>query len=146
MIEVYPKQTIREKLKKRILGPLIAFFTVTKYVFIKRPTIEYPTKTIIFPERFRGVLEVDDELCIGCGICAKVCPNTCIFMVPYEKGKPAMIPEIDLQHCMYCGLCVDYCPPQAIYHTHVVSIVGFKREDLYLDQKKVTRVQELEYK
>jgi NADH-quinone oxidoreductase subunit I len=64
-------------------------------------------------------------------------------MVPYEKEKPPMIPEIDLQHCMYCGLCVQYCPPGAIYHTHVVTIVGFKREDLYLDQRKVTKVQEL---
>src|SRR5579885_2771804 len=109
-MSVSSKEGLLHRLKRIIIGPLISFFTVTKYVFVKRPTIEYPTKTIIFPDRFRGVLEVDDELCIGCGICAKVCPNTCIFMVPYEKGKPAMIPEIDLQHCMFCGLCVDYCP------------------------------------
>jgi formate hydrogenlyase subunit 6/NADH:ubiquinone oxidoreductase subunit I len=129
-----------------IYGSLVATYAATKYLFLRRPTIEYPTQTIQFTERYRGALEVDDNLCVGCGICAKVCPNTCIFMVPYEKGNPAMIPEIDLQHCMYCGLCVDYCPPGAIYHTHVVKIVGFKRSDLYLSQEKVTNVQELEYK
>jgi NADH-quinone oxidoreductase subunit I len=131
----------------REIGAAInSLIVATKYVFLRRPTIEYPTKTIYFNERYRGALEVDDNLCVGCGICAHVCPNRCIFMVPYEKEKPPMIPEIDLQHCMYCGLCVQYCPPGAIYHTHVITIVGFKREDLYLDQRKVTKVQELEYK
>jgi len=130
------------KLKNGIIAILVA----TKYIFLKRPTINYPTETILFTDRFRGILEVDDDLCIGCGICAMHCPNQCIFMVPYEKGKPPMIPEIDLIHCMYCGVCTEVCPTNAIYHTHVVNIVGYKREDLYLDSKRVTKIQELEYK
>jgi len=56
----------------------------------------------------------------SCGICAKVCPPQCIWIVRSnnpETGRP--IPEpteffIDIDICMNCGLCAEYCPFDAI--------------------------------
>lgn len=44
--------------------------------------------------------------CIGCGKCAKACPQRCI-----RPGKPYVI---DQTHCLHCGLCQETCPVQAI--------------------------------
>lgn len=46
------------------------------------------------------------DACIGCGKCAKNCPQHCI--VP---GKPFVIQQ---QHCLHCGLCYENCPASAI--------------------------------
>ena len=44
--------------------------------------------------------------CVGCGKCAKVCPQQCI-----SSGKPY---EIAQRHCLHCGLCFENCPVKAI--------------------------------
>lgn len=44
--------------------------------------------------------------CIGCGICASVCPQSCI-----EAGTPYLI---EAEHCLHCGACFEACPVDAI--------------------------------
>ena len=50
---------------------------------------------------------VNKELCIGCGICAKVCPSLAIEVVE----KKAVVNEKD---CRGCGGCNQRCPVYAI--------------------------------
>ena len=53
----------------------------------------------------------DLEKCIGCGRCAKVCPESCIAMYD-ENGKKR--PKTDYDFCKGCGLCASECPVQCI--------------------------------
>jgi len=44
--------------------------------------------------------------CIGCGTCAKGCPQGCIL-----EGSPY---RIQAEHCLHCGRCAAHCPADAI--------------------------------
>lgn len=51
---------------------------------------------------------VDENLCIGCGICVSVCPFKAVSKS--ERG----IPQVDAELCKGCGICVANCPMNAI--------------------------------
>ncbi|RLI66397.1 MAG: 4Fe-4S ferredoxin, partial [Promethearchaeia archaeon] len=50
---------------------------------------------------------VDEEACIGCGICKNRCQMDAITI---ENKKS----HVDLTRCIGCGLCTTTCTPQAI--------------------------------
>jgi NADH-quinone oxidoreductase subunit I len=110
----------------------------TKGIF----TVQYPEEQLIQPEEFRYVPflvynegeEGEKEiLCTSCGICAKVCPPQCIWIVRSNDpntGRP--IPEptefyIDADICMNCGFCAEYCPFDAIKMDHDFDIASYDR-------------------
>ena len=105
-------------------------------------TVQYPEEKLIIPEEFRYVpFLVYDEgadgkkevRCTSCGICAKVCPPQCIWIVrsnDTKTGRP--IPEptefyIDADLCMNCGYCAEYCPFDAIKMDHDFEIASYAR-------------------
>ena len=53
----------------------------------------------------------DLEKCIGCGTCAKVCPEGAIQMKAIN-GKQK--PTTDYDYCKGCGVCAEECPVKAI--------------------------------
>jgi NAD-dependent dihydropyrimidine dehydrogenase PreA subunit len=55
-----------------------------------------------------STLSLEKDKCIGCGLCAVVCPHR-VFEV---SGKKAEIK--DLNACIECGACVINCPVQAV--------------------------------
>jgi formate hydrogenlyase subunit 6/NADH:ubiquinone oxidoreductase subunit I len=126
---------------------------VTMSWMFRRPiTIQYPhtpsapdTKVggpESLPERYRGFLEVDLDMCSACMQCMKTCPIDCI-QVEVEKVPPPDDPEgkpvrmltrfdIDMSKCMYCGLCSEPCPTKAIHHTRHFEAPVANIEHLYI--------------
>jgi NADH-quinone oxidoreductase subunit I len=105
-------------------------------------TVQYPEEKLPVPEEFRVLPfliyeELEDgtrqDRCTACGICAKVCPPQCIWIVRSndpDTGRP--IPEaieffVDIDICMNCGLCAEYCPFDAIKMDHNYELASYDR-------------------
>ena len=97
------------------------------------------------PTRSRGVIGLLEENCTVCMLCARECPDWCIYIeshkepVPVDPGPggpgdggspdPGRAPAgrgrrvrnaldrfaIDFSLCMYCGICIEVCPYDALF-------------------------------
>lgn len=118
-------------------------------------TVQYPEEKLPVPEEFRFIPflvyeEKEDgsieHRCTSCGICPKVCPPQCIWIVRSndpETGRP--IPEpaefyIDIDICMSCGFCAEYCPFDAIKMDHDYELASYERmkTNIY-DKEKLSK-------
>jgi len=54
-------------------------------------------------------IEVDDDLCSGCGVCVAVCPYDANKLETTEKGIKS---TVDVLKCKRCGVCVSACPSE----------------------------------
>ncbi len=95
------------------------------------------------PERFHGrhVLnryEDGMEKCIGCELCAGVCPAKCIYVRgrdndPEDPTSPGerygYVYEINYLRCIHCDLCVEACPTEAITESKLFEFSFRSRED-----------------
>jgi heterodisulfide reductase subunit A len=58
---------------------------------------------------------VDEELCIGCGLCEKNCDYGAIEVKRTDEGMKAQVIEVA---CQGCGICAASCPERAITVRH----------------------------
>ncbi len=126
-----------------MLGPFRGFAVTMRQVAKPRLTIKYPDEKRVKPQRFHGrhVLnryEDGQEKCIGCELCAGVCPANCIYVrgadnpvdAPVSVGERyGFVYEINLLRCIYCAMCVEACPTQAITMTHLFEMSVVARDD-----------------
>ncbi len=113
-------------------------------------TIQYPEEKRLLPERFRYIpmliwdTELGEDRCTACGICAKVCPPQCIWIVRDSdaNGKPLARPAeffIDAAVCMSCSFCVEFCPFDAIKMNHDFELAVYDRyPQLVYDKAELT--------
>jgi NADH-quinone oxidoreductase subunit I len=119
-------------------------FVVTgKLPFKPKVTVQYPEHKRPKPERFHGrhVLnryEDGMEKCIGCELCAGVCPAHCIYVrgadnppdAPVSPGERyGFVYEINFLRCIHCDLCVEACPTEAITESKLFEFSFTNRSD-----------------
>ncbi len=78
------------------------------------------------------------EKCIGCELCAGVCPANCIYVrgadnLPDDPVSPGerygFVYEINYLRCIHCDLCVEACPTEAITESKLFEFSFTNRRD-----------------
>ena len=78
------------------------------------------------------------EKCIGCELCAGVCPADCIYVRgldnppdhPVSPGERyGYVYEINYLRCIHCDLCVEACPTEAITESKLFEFSFTNRAD-----------------
>jgi NADH-quinone oxidoreductase subunit I len=115
-------------------GLAVTLRTMTK----KTVTAQYPEVQPELPPRSRGVIGLFEENCTVCMLCARECPDWCIYIDSHKETVPATAPQdashtggsgggrersrnvldrfaIDFALCMYCGICIEVCPFDALF-------------------------------
>ena len=117
--------------------------TLRQALFGPRVTTEYPEAKRPKPTRFHGrhiLNRYEDgmEKCIGCELCAGVCPAQCIYVrgadnppdSPVSPGERyGFVYEINYLRCIHCDLCVEACPTEAITETKLFEFSFTSRHD-----------------
>jgi NADH-quinone oxidoreductase subunit I len=92
-------------------------------------TGQYPDVKPELPPRSRGVIALLEENCTVCMLCARECPDWCIYIDSHKETIPAPPGgrerqrnvldrfDIDFSLCMYCGICIEVCPFDALFWT-----------------------------
>ena len=128
------------------MGYLEGFGVTFRQMFQKPVTTEYligEGEKAPKPDRLHGrhVLnryEDGMEKCIGCELCAGVCPARCIYVRgadnpeedPVSPGERyGFIYEINYLRCIHCDLCVEACPTEAITETKLFEFSFTNRQD-----------------
>lgn len=141
---------------KQKLWQVFAFFRGLLIVFkhmLKKPvTLQYPEEKRKLPPRSRGrhyltKWEDGKERCVGCELCAIVCPSQAIYVKGAQNlpddahshgEKYASDFQINMLRCIYCGYCEEACPTGAIILGNDYELSAFSREDLIFTKEKLT--------
>lgn len=127
-------------------------FIVLKHMFRKPVTLRYPEEKRKLPPRSRGrhhLTKWSDglERCVGCELCAIVCPSQAIYVKPAEN-KPGDVHshgeryasdfQINMLRCIFCGYCEEACPTGAIILGNDYELSGYTRESLIYTKDMLT--------
>jgi NADH-quinone oxidoreductase subunit I len=125
------------------MGRFSGFLVTARQMFKPRLTEDFPKVLRQPPPRRHGrhVLnryEDGMEKCIGCELCAGVCPARCIYVrgadnPPDDPVSPGerygFVYEINYLRCIHCDLCVEACPTEAITETKMLEFSWNNRND-----------------
>jgi NADH-quinone oxidoreductase subunit I len=138
------------KLKPPQIGLLKGLAVTLKTMLRPATTQQYPHVKPDLPPRTRGVIALMEENCTVCMLCARECPDWCIYIdsrketVPTRDGGGRTRTRnvldrfaIDFALCMYCGICVEVCPfdalfwsPEFEYSTYSIRELTHEKEQL----------------
>lgn len=136
----------------KIATMMNGLFIVLKYMFKPPVTIRYPEIKRTLPARSRGrhyLTKWEDglERCVGCELCAIVCPSQAIYVKAAQNEaderhshgeRYAADFQINMLRCIFCGLCEQACPTGAIVLGSDYELSGFTRESLIYTKTMLT--------
>jgi NADH-quinone oxidoreductase subunit I len=137
---------------RQVFSMLWGLMIVMKYAFKRPVTIRYPEEKRKLPERSRGrhyLTKWEDglERCVGCELCAIVCPSQAIYVKAAENHpinehsrgeRYASDFQINMLRCIYCGYCEEACPTGAIILSNEYELSGYSRESLIYTKDMLT--------
>jgi formate hydrogenlyase subunit 6/NADH:ubiquinone oxidoreductase subunit I len=142
-----------EKERKNTFGiGLLKGLGVTfKHLFKHNTVIQYPDEKQDLPSRTRGVIALKEENCTVCMLCARECPDWCIYIDSHketlppkrEGGRPRKRNvldrfAIDYALCMYCGICVEVCPYDALFWSREFEYAEYDIRELTHEKERLS--------
>ncbi len=132
------------------LGLVKGLGVTLKHMLKPATTQQYPHVRPELPPRTRGVIGLMDENCTVCMLCARECPDWCIYIESHKETVPPAKEggrartrnvldrfAIDFALCMYCGICIEVCPfdalfwsPEFEYSTYAIGEMTHEMERL----------------
>jgi NADH-quinone oxidoreductase subunit I len=121
-----------------IRGLAVTLGTMTR----RSGTQQYPDVEPDLPPRSRGVIALVEENCTVCMLCARECPDWCIYIDSHKetvevpgaaRARQRNVLDrfaIDFSLCMYCGICIEACPFDALYWTPEFEYAEYDIRDL----------------
>lgn len=141
------EMTAKELFKTIFLVEIINGMALTlSRLFTHAVTRQYPEEKRPAKPGFRGMhalvrdSETGKEKCVGCCLCAAICPSQCIYIHTTEGPEHQKIVEryeIEVLRCVYCGLCVEACPFGAVVLTENYEYSDYSRDALYFSKEKL---------
>lgn len=142
---------MRKKISQ-VMSMLWGLMIVLKHAFRRPKTIRYPEEKRKLPVRSRGrhhLTKWEDglERCVGCELCAIVCPSQAIYVKPAENQpddihshgeRYASDFQINMLRCIFCGYCEEACPTGAIILGNEYELSGYSRESLIYTKEMLT--------
>ena len=83
-----------------------------------------------------GIAKVNTAKCIGCGICAKACPNHIIHIINQTSkvtvncsnhDKGALTRKMCTNGCLGCTKCMRTCPNGAITMNENLPVIDYEK-------------------
>ena len=123
----YPEEKLKPQENFRLI-PMLLY----------EPLVDEKTGKPMIDEK-TGKEVVASERCTSCGICSKVCPPQCIWILRATKdGKPQPKSAefyIDIDVCMNCGMCAEFCPFDSIKMDHDYEMANYERHVSHIFDK-----------
>jgi NADH-quinone oxidoreductase chain I len=109
-----------------------------KHLFTPSVTRQYPAEEREPVPGARGLHalvrdhETGDVVCVGCCLCAAMCPSECIHIYTSDGPDHEKLLdryEIDTLRCVYCAFCVEACPYGAVVMSEHFAFSGYTKEE-----------------
>ena len=133
------------------LGLLKGMAVTLKHLFKHNTVIQYPDVKQDLPARTRGVIALKEENCTVCMLCARECPDWCIYIDSHKEELPPKREggrkrkrnvldrfAIDYALCMYCGICVEVCPYDALFWSREFEYAEYDIRELTHEKERLS--------
>jgi formate hydrogenlyase subunit 6/NADH:ubiquinone oxidoreductase subunit I len=133
------------------LGLLKGMAVTLKHLFKHNTVIQYPDTKQDLPSRTRGVIALKEENCTVCMLCARECPDWCIYIDSHKEqlapkrqgGRPRKRNvldrfAIDYALCMYCGICVEVCPYDALFWSREFEYAEYDIREMTHEKERLS--------
>ncbi|MBF0312599.1 MAG: 4Fe-4S binding protein [Oligoflexia bacterium] len=98
----------------------------------KKRTMEFPSKKITLPQRYRGLPQIEAKECQKCKTKSCLEPEVCPTRAIHATADATSPTAIDLGKCLFCLQCQNACPSAAITFSNNYQMATSKRSDLIL--------------
>ena len=149
--KIDPSKLTKDRRTTFGIGLLKGMAVTLKHLFKHNTVIEYPDVKQDLSPRTRGVIALKEENCTVCMLCARECPDWCIYIDSHKEelppkragGRPRKRNvldrfAIDYALCMYCGICVEVCPYDALFWSREYEYSEFDIRELTHEKERLS--------